>query len=182
MRQYRSAATTRGRAAPCIKSAAFSVIISTQALMWAETRDRAWPRHRRRAVPRHPARAIQDRAARPRPIPSGWCPPDDARSGNAAGDRRGRASVVQRARLFCDQSGRCRRLGPGSARDRLCRVGWQARLLRTLAEAATTDPAIEATIGSIEKLDDPPAILHLVAATVRSMREQFGDGPARDAA
>jgi hypothetical protein len=47
--------------------------------------------------------------------------------------------------------------------------------LRTLTETATTDPAIEATIGSIEKLDDPSAILRLVAATVRSMREQFGD-------
>jgi hypothetical protein len=38
MRQYRSAATTRARAAPWLKSAAFSVIISAQALMWAETR------------------------------------------------------------------------------------------------------------------------------------------------
>lgn len=48
-------------------------------------------------------------------------------------------------------------------------------LLGTLTEAATTNPAIEAAIGSIEKLDDPSAILRLVAATVRSMREQFGD-------
>src|SRR5258707_14354384 len=104
MRQYWSATTTRARAAPWIKSAGFSVIVSTQALMWAETKDRAWPRHRRRAALRRPARAIQDRTARPRPIPSGWCPPDDARSGNAAGDRGGGAAAVQRARLFCDQS------------------------------------------------------------------------------
>ncbi len=53
--------------------------------------------------------------------------------------------------------------------------GGKQGLLRTLAEAATTDPAIEAAIGSIEKLDDPSAILRLVAATVRSIREQFGD-------
>src|ERR1700738_65449 len=53
--------------------------------------------------------------------------------------------------------------------------GGKQGLLRTLTETATTDPAIEATIGSIEKLDDPSAILRLVAATVRSMREQFGD-------
>ena len=60
--------------------------------------------------------------------------------------------------------------------------GGKQGLLRTLTETSTTDPTIEATIGSIEKLDDPSAILRLVAATVRSMREQFGEGPARDAA
>jgi hypothetical protein len=53
--------------------------------------------------------------------------------------------------------------------------GRKQGLLRTLTETTITDPAIEATIGSIEKLDDPSAILRLVAATVRSMREQFGD-------
>jgi AcrR family transcriptional regulator len=53
--------------------------------------------------------------------------------------------------------------------------GGKQGLLRTLTETATTDPAIEAAIGSIERLDDPSAILRLVAATVRSMREQFGD-------
>ena len=53
--------------------------------------------------------------------------------------------------------------------------GGKQALLRTLTETATTDPAIEAAIGSIEKLDDPSAILRLVAATVRSMRERFGD-------
>jgi hypothetical protein len=99
----------------------------------------------RRLFRQRPARAIQDRAARPRPILSGWCPPDDARSGNAAGDRGGGAS------------------------------GGEHGLLRALTEAATTDSAIEATIGSIEKLDNPSAILRLVAATVRSMWEQFGD-------
>jgi AcrR family transcriptional regulator len=36
--------------------------------------------------------------------------------------------------------------------------GGKQALLRTLTETATTDPAVEATIGSIEKLDDPSAI------------------------
>ena len=53
--------------------------------------------------------------------------------------------------------------------------GGKQGLLRTLTETATTDPANEAAIESIEKLDDPPAILRLVAATVRSTQEQFGD-------
>jgi AcrR family transcriptional regulator len=53
--------------------------------------------------------------------------------------------------------------------------GGKQALLRTLTENATTDPAVEATIGSIEKLDDPSAILRLVAATVRTMRKQFSD-------
>ena len=127
-----------------------------QALMWIETKDRAWPRHRRRAALRRPARAIQP--ARPRPIRSGWCPPDDARSGNAARDR---GAAVQRARLFCDQSGRYRRLGPGSAATVYAVSGGEQGLLRTLTETATTDPAIKATNGSIEKLDDPSAILRI---------------------
>jgi hypothetical protein len=53
--------------------------------------------------------------------------------------------------------------------------GGKQGLLRTLTETSTKDPTIEATIGSIKKLEDPSAILRLVAATVRSMREQFGD-------
>src|ERR1700746_3391497 len=42
--------------------------------------------------------------------------------------------------------------------------GGKQGLLRTLTETATTHPAVEATIESIEKLDDPSAILCLVAA------------------
>src|ERR1700716_2437413 len=53
--------------------------------------------------------------------------------------------------------------------------GGKQGLLRTLTETSTTDPTIEATIGSIDKLDDPSAILRQVAAAVRSMREEFGD-------
>jgi AcrR family transcriptional regulator len=53
--------------------------------------------------------------------------------------------------------------------------GGKQGLLRTLTETVTTDPAVESTIGRIEDMDDPTAILQLVAATVRNMREEFGD-------
>ena len=53
--------------------------------------------------------------------------------------------------------------------------GGKHGLLRTLTETATTDPIIEAMIGRIEQMDDPTAVLRLVAATARSMREEFGD-------
>lgn len=53
--------------------------------------------------------------------------------------------------------------------------GGKSGLLRTLMETVITDPIVDATISRIEELDDPAAILRLVAATVRSMREEFGD-------
>jgi AcrR family transcriptional regulator len=53
--------------------------------------------------------------------------------------------------------------------------GGKQGLLRTLTDTVTTDPILEATIGTAEAMDDPSAILGLVAATARSMREQFGD-------
>jgi AcrR family transcriptional regulator len=53
--------------------------------------------------------------------------------------------------------------------------GGKQGLLRTLMETVTTDPIVETTIGRVEELDDPAAILRLVAATVRNMREEFGD-------
>lgn len=53
--------------------------------------------------------------------------------------------------------------------------GGKQGLLRTLTETATSDPMVEATIGCVEKLDDPVAIVRLVSATVRKMREEFGD-------
>src|SRR5258707_2450362 len=53
--------------------------------------------------------------------------------------------------------------------------GGKRGLLRTLTETAITDPIIEATIGRIGQMDDPTAVLRLVAASVRSMREEFGD-------
>jgi AcrR family transcriptional regulator len=53
--------------------------------------------------------------------------------------------------------------------------GGKQGLLRVLTDTAVTDPIIEATIRRVEELDDPAAIVALVAATVRSMREEFGD-------
>jgi AcrR family transcriptional regulator len=53
--------------------------------------------------------------------------------------------------------------------------GGKQGLLRTLMETAITDPMVEATIGRIAQLDNPSAILNLVAASVRSMREESGD-------
>src|SRR6267143_6722583 len=50
--------------------------------------------------------------------------------------------------------------------------GGKQGLLRTLTETAITDPIIEATVGRIGQMDDPTAVLRLVAATVRSMREE----------
>jgi Bacterial regulatory proteins, tetR family len=166
MRQYRSVAATGARAAAWIKSAAFSVIIiiiiSTQALMWAETKDRAWPWHGRRAALRLPDRASCGS-------------PDDARSGNAAGDRGAARRLFSERGYFAtkvDDIAALARVAPATV---YAVSGGKQGLLRTLTETTITDPAIEATIGSIEKLDDPSAILRLVAATVRTMREQFGD-------
>jgi hypothetical protein len=42
-------------------------------------------------------------------------------------------------------------------------------------EVSTTAPIVAATIGSIEEMKDPAAILELVAAACRQMREEFGD-------
>src|SRR3982074_2212933 len=53
--------------------------------------------------------------------------------------------------------------------------GGKQGLLRTLTDTAVSDPMIAATIRRIEELDDPAAIVRLVAATVRQMREEFGD-------
>ena len=53
--------------------------------------------------------------------------------------------------------------------------GGKQGLLNTLMEAWTTAPIVAATIGSVEELKDPEAILKLVAAACRQMREEFGD-------
>jgi AcrR family transcriptional regulator len=53
--------------------------------------------------------------------------------------------------------------------------GGKQGLLRTLMETAITDPIVQTTIGRVEELDDPAAILSLVSATVRNMREESGD-------
>lgn len=53
--------------------------------------------------------------------------------------------------------------------------GGKQGLLRTLMETAITDPIVEATIERIAQLDDPLAILRLIASIVRDMREESGD-------
>jgi AcrR family transcriptional regulator len=53
--------------------------------------------------------------------------------------------------------------------------GGKQGLLRTLMETVTTDPIVEAMIRRVAQLDDPLVILNLVAATVRSVREEAGD-------
>ena len=124
--------------------------------MWAETKDRAWPWHGRRAALRHPDRASSGS-------------PDDARSGNAAGDRGTARRLFSERGYFAtkvDDIAALARVAPATV---YAVSGGKQGLLRTLTETTITDPAIEATIGSIEKLGDPSAILRLVAATVRTM-------------
>ena len=53
--------------------------------------------------------------------------------------------------------------------------GGKQGLLRVLTDTAAADPIIEVTIRRIEEMDDPAAIVGLVATTVRTMREEFGD-------
>jgi AcrR family transcriptional regulator len=53
--------------------------------------------------------------------------------------------------------------------------GGKHGLLRALTDTAITDPIIESTIKRVEEMDNPAAIVRLVAATVRGMHEEFGD-------
>lgn len=53
--------------------------------------------------------------------------------------------------------------------------GGKQGLLHTLTDTAVSDPTIAATIRQIEEMHDPAAIVRLVAATARQMREKFGD-------
>ncbi len=54
-------------------------------------------------------------------------------------------------------------------------AGGKQGLLRTMIETWTTAPVIATPLESIENLDDPAAILGLVAAGCRCVREEFGD-------
>jgi AcrR family transcriptional regulator len=53
--------------------------------------------------------------------------------------------------------------------------GGKHGLLRALTDTAITDPIIQDTIRRVEELDNPAAIVRLVATTVRGMHEEFGD-------
>ena len=54
-------------------------------------------------------------------------------------------------------------------------AGGKQGLLRTLMDLSTTHPLVAATVESIEGMDDPPAIIRVVAERCRQMREDFGD-------
>lgn len=53
--------------------------------------------------------------------------------------------------------------------------GGKQGLLATLMDIWTTAPIVAATISRAEELDDPAAIIHLVAQSCRKMREDYGD-------
>ena len=54
-------------------------------------------------------------------------------------------------------------------------VGGKSGLLQILMNIWSAAPIVETTLGSIQELKDPEAILKLVARVARSMREEFGD-------
>jgi AcrR family transcriptional regulator len=93
-----------------------------------------------------------------------------------------RQAIVEAARrLFAEHGYFCTKVDEIAALARVSPAtvyavsGGKHGLLCTLMESWTTAPIVAATIGSIEELDDPAAILRLLAATCRRMREEFGD-------
>ncbi len=54
-------------------------------------------------------------------------------------------------------------------------VGGKSGLLRILMDIWSAAPIVETTLSSIQELEDPGAVLKLVARVARSMREEFGD-------
>jgi AcrR family transcriptional regulator len=53
--------------------------------------------------------------------------------------------------------------------------GGKHGLLRTLMEMWIYAPIVQSTLNDINELDDPKAVIRTVAATCRSMREEFAD-------
>jgi len=93
-----------------------------------------------------------------------------------------RKAIVDAARqLFSERGYFCVKVDEIAALARVAPAtvyavsGGKHGLLNTLIEIWTTAPIVAATIGSIEAMDDPVAIIRLVAAVCRSMREEFGD-------
>jgi AcrR family transcriptional regulator len=91
------------------------------------------------------------------------------------------AIVVAARRLFSERGYFATRVEDIAAAARVAPAtvyavsGGKQGLLHTLTDTVTTDPIVEVTIGTAEAMDDPSAILSLVAATARRMREEFGD-------
>lgn len=93
-----------------------------------------------------------------------------------------RQAIVQAARrLFSEQGYFSTKVDTIAALARVApatvytATGGKHGLLRTLMETWTTDPIVKATIGTMETMDDPAAILRLVAASCRRMREEYDD-------
>jgi AcrR family transcriptional regulator len=53
--------------------------------------------------------------------------------------------------------------------------GGKNGLLESLIESWATAPIVASTLSNIDELEEPDAILRLLAASCRSMREEFGD-------
>jgi AcrR family transcriptional regulator len=93
-----------------------------------------------------------------------------------------RQAIVDAARrLFCERGYFATRVDEIAAAARVAPAtvyavaGGKLGLLRTLAEIWIHAPVIAATISRVQNLHDSVAIMRVVAAACRSMRENFGD-------
>lgn len=93
-----------------------------------------------------------------------------------------RQAITEAARrLFCERGYFATKVDDIAALARVSPAtvyavsGGKQGLLRALMDLGSTAPIVAATLGEIERLDDPAAILRVIAATCRSMREEFGD-------
>jgi AcrR family transcriptional regulator len=93
-----------------------------------------------------------------------------------------RQAIIDAARrLFCERGYFATKVDDIAALARVSPAtvyavsGGKQGLLRTLMDLSSAAPSITAALVQIEKLDDPAAIIRVVAATCRSMREEFGD-------
>jgi AcrR family transcriptional regulator len=93
-----------------------------------------------------------------------------------------RQAIVDAARrLFCERGYFATRVDEIAAAARVAPAtvyavtGGKLGLLRTLAEILVHASVIAATISRVQNLHDPVAIMRVVAAACRSLRENFGD-------
>ena len=93
-----------------------------------------------------------------------------------------RRAIIEAARELFSKNGYFRttvediaRLARVAAVTVYSSVGGKSSLLRILTDIWTDVPAIETCRRSVAELDDPVAILGVVAHTARTMREEFGD-------
>jgi AcrR family transcriptional regulator len=93
-----------------------------------------------------------------------------------------RQAIVEAARhLFCERGYFSTKVDEIAALARVAPAtvyavsGGKQGLLHALIETGTGDPMVAATIRNIEEMNDPRAILRLVAATVRRMRAEYAD-------